>query len=93
MWRWLRNLVGKVLGYGHCQGCGDSWLFARKHFIRAYHGQIFPYCEQCHVALSLDQKQALIAAGFALWADRQPRRRRALLNECKRFLAAVTKGA
>lgn len=93
MWRKLRNLVGRILGYGHCRGCGDSWLFARKHYIRALKGQVFPYCERCHATLGVDQQQALIAAGFALWADRQPRRRQMLLNECRRVLARVQDGA
>ena len=93
MWRFLRNLVGKLLGYGCCRGCGDSWLFARKHYLRALKGEVFPYCERCHATLSLEQKQLLIAAGFARWAERQPRRRAVLLNECKRVLARVQDGA
>jgi hypothetical protein len=53
--RWLRNVVGRALGYSGCRACGDSWWWAEPHTTwYRYHGDTslgergcFPLCEAC----------------------------------------------
>ena len=52
-YRWIKNFIGNIKGYGHCLNCGDTWDY-KKAVIIPYDDSngMFPLCEECFTQLS-----------------------------------------
>ncbi len=73
--RGVYNFLGSRQGYSGCGICGDSWWWKKNHTISTgYHGGIFPFCEECHLMASRDQKHKAIIDLGNLWASQIPLR-------------------
>ena len=74
---------------GGCFHCGDKWNWKEYHLIR-YSGfnSIFPYCEECHMILSIDEKIKYVDQLMAIWYRCDP-----LANKHHKLVSKLAKQA
>jgi len=65
MIRNLRNLIGRIRGFGRCLKCGDRWNWKEPHFI-VFEGEgmeessMFPLCDECFWKLPIEGTQGIM---------------------------------
>lgn len=68
-----RNAKGRLLGFGGCLRCGDSWHWKPEHTTEDGEGGSFPLCEECWLALETPEARwPYYEKLVALWEEGMP---------------------
>lgn len=54
--KWAKKLLGRLLGFSKCSGCGMTWNYAtEKHISYSEHSGMFPICTECFDRMEPDE--------------------------------------
>jgi len=61
MKRLVLNFYGRIIGYGGCLRCGDTWNWKMAHATQYTHQKsCFPLCEECWSKIYIPQRLVYI---------------------------------